>query len=279
MRKPNDLNYLLFIFPALLYVGYFSFYPAARAVYLSFQTPHSHFVLVNYKSLLYYGLSSAVLNTVALTVGALLIQLAIGLGAASILLREFRGKRVFSALVIIPMGVATVVAAVTFSFIFPPPPGGYANALLALLHLPQFNWYANTLASLFTVMVADSWKNTPIVTLILLAGMSGVSPDLYRAAEIDGAGAVRRFIHITLPNIRGSIAVALIIRGVSEFNIFALPLVLVGYRIPLLTTLTYEFYSSASIGDYYYSLASATILLAFVAAFILVVLKLGGGRR
>ncbi|BDC17230.1 hypothetical protein HS5_01200 [Acidianus sp. HS-5] len=175
---------------------------------------------------------------------------------------------------IIPMGVATIVAAITFSFIFQTT-GGYTNSFLHLLHLPTVNWYANKYISLLVVMISDSWKNTPIVMLILLSGMLSIPKDLYYAAALDGAGPIRRFFHITLPNLKKFIAIALIIRGVSEFNIFALPLVLIGYHPSLLTTLAYELYSTTTI---YLSSAAAVILLAFISVFIILNIKLSGRK-
>jgi trehalose transport system permease protein len=266
----------LFILPALIYVAYFSFYPALSAVYLSFQTPRQSFVLTNYEALFYYGLPRATVNTIILTLGALLVQFLLGFLVASILARELKPRRLLSTVFILPMGVATVVAAVTFSFIFRSV-GGFANGALHFFNLPDVNWYASNDMSLLTVVIADSWKNTPIVALILLAGMRAIPQEIYNSAAIDGAGTARKFLYITLPNMRNFIAIALIIRGVSEFNIFALPLILVGTsQMPLLTTLTYQFYSTSP--TIYYSLAAATVLLGFVMLFLFAVIRLGGAR-
>lgn len=270
----QNLKYLFFTIPAIIYVGIFAFYPSFDAVYFSFLNSRGQFTLANYKELFYFNICGTILNTVIVTVGALFIQLFLGLAIASILTREFRGKRAFSTLTIIPMGVATIVAAITFSFIFQTT-GGYTNSFLHLLHLPTVNWYANKYISLLVVMISDSWKNTPIVMLILLSGMLSIPKDLYYAAALDGAGPIRRFFHITLPNLKKFIAIALIIRGVSEFNIFALPLVLIGYHPSLLTTLAYELYSTTTI---YLSSAAAVILLAFISVFIILNIKLSGRK-
>ncbi len=270
----QNLKYLLLTLPAIIYVGVFAFYPSFNAIYLSFLNNSGQFTLANYKELFYFNIYGTILNTIIVTVGALLIQLFLGLAIASILTWEFRGKRVFSTLTIIPMGVATIVAAITFSFIFQTT-GGYANSFLHLLHLPTINWYANKYISLFVVMISDSWKNTPIVALILLSGMLSIPKDLYYAAALDGAGPIRRFFYITLPNLKKFIAIALIIRGVSEFNIFALPLVLIGYHPALLTTLAYELYSTTTV---YLSSAAAVILLAFISVFIILNIKLGAKK-
>ena len=79
--------------------------------------------------------------------------------------------------------------------------------------------------------------------------MSSISPDIYAAAKVDGAGAISRFIHITLPNLSGYIAIALIIRGISEFNIFAMALVI--FPHVLLTTLAFGLYTETFVGQSY----------------------------
>ncbi len=270
----EDLRYLFFTIPAIVYIGVFAFYPAFDAIFLSFIGSNGQFTLNNYKELFYFNIYGTIVNTIIVTIGALLIQLLLGLGVASILAREFRGKSFFSTLSIVPMGVATVVSAIAFSFIFQTA-GGYANTFITMLKIHPVNWYANSYISLLVVMIADSWKNTPIVALILLAGMMSIPKDLYYAASLDGAGAVKRFFYITLPNLKSYIAIALIIRGVSEFNIFALPLVLIGFHPLILTTLAYELYSTTTI---YLSSAAAVILLAFISVLIVLNIKLGGRR-
>ncbi|QKQ99050.1 sugar ABC transporter permease [Metallosphaera tengchongensis] len=270
------LTPFLLVLPAVGYIVAFSFFPTIDAVYLSFQDPHGGLSLHNYQELSYFNVGGAIVDTVLVTVGALLIQLALGFLVASVLSREFRGKKALSTAAIIPMGVATVVAAITFSFIFQTS-GGYANTVVHSILGTNVNWYQSSLSSLLVVMIADSWKNTPIVSLILLAGMSSIPRELYYSAAIDGAGPVRRFIHVTLPNLRSFIGVALILRGVQEFNIFALPLILVGDHPPLLTTLVYNLYTT-TFPEVGLALAAATVLLGFILVFMGVVIKLTGGR-
>lgn len=273
MRKDYLRSFLLVV-PAIAYIALFVVYPAARAVYFSFVLPDGKFSLYYYRFLESVGLETAIIDTIAVTVGALAVQLALALAIASLLTKEFRGKKAVSTILITPMGVATVVAAVTFSFIFEVT-GGYANSMLHLIGLRGINWYANDAMSLLVVILSDAWKNTPIVALILMAGMSSIPQDLYYAASVDGAGPLRRFFYITLPNLREFIAIALIIRGVQEFNIFALPLILIGYHPPLLTTLVYELYTTSfpAVGP---SLAAATVLLLFILAFLAVILRVRG---
>jgi trehalose transport system permease protein len=282
MAWRDQLVPLLFVVPALIFVGALTFYPAFDAVYLSFQTPILHDTLVNYEALSFYHINQVVEYTAVFTAGALAIQFGLGLAMALVLAQAFRGKTVVSTLLLLPIGFATTVAAVSFSFIFSPSTGGYADSFLRSIGLGAPYWYSLPTASfptasLVTVMISDSWKNTPLVMLILLAGLGTIPKSLYEAASVDGAGPIRRFLFVTLPNLRGFIAIALIIRGIQEFNVFAMFLFLAP-SVHVLSTLTYDLYSGPGLpaGD---SLAVASILLGFVAVFIVVVLIAGGRRR
>ena len=271
MRWKESYSTLLLIAPAIVYILYFSIYPTLTAIFESFQTPFASNTLSNYQGLLFFGLANAIGNTLIVSFGALAFQFFLAFLVAGLLAKEFRGKRAFMAVSILPWGVSTIVASFIFSNIFTVS-DGYMNSFLLLFGLPSVNWYSSYGSQILVLVLSDSWKNTPIVAMILLAGMTGISQEIYNAAAIDGAGPVRRFLHITLPNLRNFILIALVIRGISEFNIFALPLVLVGYNPPFLTTLAYEFYSTTS--SVYYSYAASTILLSVVLVFALVALKL-----
>lgn len=259
---------ILFIIPAVAYIVILSFYPSGYAVYGGFQTRIASYTLVNYQEIAQLHLVSSIYNTVIVTLTALGFQFLLGFAIATILTKEFFGKKAFSVLFLLPFGVATVVAGFVFSYIFTTNAGGYANSILVSLGFNQVNWVSSFWNGVLSLVIADSWKNTPIVALILLAGMNSISPDIYHQAIIDGAGPASRFLKITLPNLGGYIAIALIIRGVSEFNIFAMALLIFHYQ--LLTTITYSLYHTA--GTVYEAYASATVLLAFILVFTGIIL-------
>lgn len=268
----EDYTAYLLILPAVAYVVFFSFIPSIQAVFGSFQTPTKSFVLNNYQILLQgQDLHNSIFNTIVVTLAALAIQFILGMAIAAILMKEFRGKQFFQVGFMIPFGVATIVASYTFgeSNIFAIT-GGYANTILRTVGLPQLQWLTpkNYLLNVLSLVIADSWKNTPIVAIVLLAGMTTITPDIYAAATVDGAGSISRFFRITLPNLSNYIAIALIIRGVSEFNIFAMAQFLFPHKI--LTTLVFSFYGN--IGTRYLAYAVATVLLAFIIVFATFVL-------
>ncbi|GGM70336.1 ABC transporter permease [Thermogymnomonas acidicola] len=273
----DQYTYYLLILPAVAYIVILSFYPAALAVYKSFFSPHGVLGLSNYQSVVSQGLGTSIVDTVIVSLGALAIQFFHALGIAVVLTKKFAGKAAFSTIMILPFGVATVVSAFIFSTIFSAV-GGFANSFLRLLGLHAVNWYYSRFSEMGVVMFSDSWKNTPLVALIMLSGLSSLSPTIQEAALIDGAGPARRFWHVILPNVKSTLAIAMMIRGVSEFNIFALPLVLIGYHPILLTTLVYQNYNLYS-PTIYYAYAAAVILLIFILAFASVILVMGGVRQ
>ena len=271
----KHLVYFLFSLPAIAYVISLSIIPAFTVVYDSFLV-NGKLSTRNYQALPSYGLYSSIGNTLIVSVGALLIQLLLALAIAMVMVKPFKGSKIFSTIIIIPFGISTIVSAFIFSLIFQNV-GGFANGVLVFFGLRPVVWFSSSLSDLGIVMFSDFWKNTPLVALILYGGLSSVSPTLYEAASMDGAGPFNRFRHITLPAIAPLISIALLVRGVSEFNIFALPLVLIGYHPLILNTLVYENYSTLATRPISY--AAATVLLSIIMVYAIFVLKIGGARQ
>ena len=271
----KHLVYFLFSLPAIAYVISLSIIPAFTVVYDSFLV-NGKLSTRNYQALPSYGLYSSIGNTLIVSVGALLIQLLLALAIAMVMVKPFKGSKIFSTIIIIPFGISTIVSAFIFSLIFQNI-GGFANGVLVFFGLRPVVWFSSSLSDLDIVMFSDFWKNTPLVALILYGGLSSVSPTLYEAASMDGAGPFNRFRHITLPAIAPLISIALLVRGVSEFNIFALPLVLIGYHPLILNTLVYENYSTLATRPISY--AAATVLLSIIMVYAIFVLKIGGARQ
>jgi trehalose transport system permease protein len=265
-----------FVIPALVYVGYFAFYPMASTIVYSFQTPIEPFTLFNYQSNVQSGLYTWVSNTLWVTAGALALQFGLAFVIASLLSRPFRGKTAFAAIALLPIGIATVVAGYAFSQILPGDGTGYANSFLALFHLGPYYWLQSPSGALAAVVVADSWKNTSLVVIILVAGYAAIPRTLYQAAALDGAGPLRQFRYVTLPGLRSYIVVALLIRGAQEVNIFQLAYEMIGSYPQLLTVQVYLLYTSGE--GIYLASAVAAVLLGIVGIFVVLVLVLGSRR-
>ena len=144
---------------------------------------------------------------------------------------------------------------------------------LGWITLP-IDWTGSRWWALITVAVADAWKVTPLVMLILLAGLQAIPRQLYEAAHTDGAGPWQQFQCITLPLLRPAITMALIVRGVDAFRIFALPLALVGRNLPVLATYAYVEY--LEYGNQHTAAASSVILLLMIVLSVGTYLRLAG---
>ena len=146
---------------------------------------------------------------------------------------------------------------------------------LTFLDSPIY-WMSGGIKSLFMVALADAWKVTPLVMLILLAGLESIDKTLYKAARIDGAGTIYIFRRITLPLLFPAITAAVIIRGIDAFRIFALPLILMGQNLKVVGTYAYLEY--AEFNNPYTSAASSTILLFMILFAVLAYIKAVGAR-
>ncbi len=201
------------------------------------------------------------------------LELVLGLMVAMMMARRFRGRGIFRAIILLPLGIPVVVAASNMRYIFLS--SGYLNQALMDLNLisQPIDWLAEPLA-LFTVAMSDMWKVTPLVMLILLAGLESIPTELYEAAQVDGAGVWHRFRYVTLPLLRPAITSAVVIRGIDAFRIFAHPMGLgVGRTVPVLSTFGYYEYQRVY---YTTSAATSTILLVMILVTVVLYIRLAG---
>jgi trehalose/maltose transport system permease protein len=221
--------------PSLAVIALVAAYPIIYAIWLSLNeysviTPGlSRFVgLDNYAEAL--GSSefwAAMRTTVLFTVISVALELAIGLGMALVMHQAFRGRALLRAVVLVPWAILTVVTAITWRTIFEPELG-FVNTTLNALSLPggDLVWLGEEGYALGVMILADVWKTAPFMALLILAGLQGISEDLYDAAKVDGANAWQRFRGVTLPLLVPAITVALIFRTLDALRVFDLPYVL-----------------------------------------------------
>ncbi|HSN81504.1 MAG TPA: sugar ABC transporter permease [Polyangiales bacterium] len=157
----------------------------------------------------------ALLNTTLITVGSVSCELILGLAFALVMHRALVGLRLVRTALLIPYGIITVVAAMSWRFAFDPTTG-FVNALLGL----EGAWLAERWSAFFVIIQTEIWKTTPFMALLLLAGLTLVPDDLLHAARVDGANAVQRFFKVTLPLMRPVMLVALLFRTLDAFRIF-----------------------------------------------------------
>jgi ABC-type sugar transport system permease subunit len=163
----------------------------------------------------------ALIHTLGFTVVSVVIETVIGLGIALALNKSFRGRGLVRAAVLIPWAVPTVVSAELWRTMFDPQQG-FVNFLLTKLHLPLAGttWLDSTWTAWAAILIADAWRNTPFIAIVLLAGLQVIPSDIYEAAKIDGANAWQTFRRLTLPLLKPALMVALIFRTLQSFMIF-----------------------------------------------------------
>jgi multiple sugar transport system permease protein len=222
LRPETRLGWLLCA-PAVLAMLLVTAYPIVYAIWLSlfrfdlrFPDQRAFLGLDNYVTVLtsevwWQSLS----NTALLTLGSVSVELLLGFVFALIMHRALIGRAAVRVALLVPYGIVTVVAAMAWRFAFDPTTG-FVNALLDV----EGAWLTQRGSAFFVIIMAEVWKTTPFVALLLLAGLTLVPSELLDAARVDGASATQRFLHITLPLLRPAIAVALLFRTLDAFRIF-----------------------------------------------------------
>jgi len=263
---------ILFVIPLVLYILGFTLVPIIETILMGFKDRYTgEWTLDTYIKLISKpDFGQAVFNTISITFIEILIQIPIGLMIAMVLKKKFRGRGILRSLVLMPMGIPTLVSGVAMLYVFGTQ--GYLNELLyrtGFIDVP-ISWTSGGLRSLLVVAVADCWKVLPIVVLLLLAGLESISNDYYEAASIDGSSKWQTFKYITLPLLKPTITMTVILRAVDAFRIFELPQVLVGKSLPVLSTYAYEEFTYNNLNA---SGAASTILLFIIIIFVILYLK------
>ncbi|BCI83296.1 ABC transporter permease [Mycolicibacterium sp. TY66] len=216
------LAYLL-IAPAVLVMVAVAAYPVAYAVWLSLHRDNlaapaeTRFVgLDNYTTILtdHYWWTAFVV-TLGITVVSVAIEFVLGMALAVVMHRTMFGSAVVRTAILIPYGIVTVAASYSWYYAWTPGTGYLAN-LLPTGTAPL----TEQLPSLAIVVLAEVWKTTPFMSLLLLAGLVLVPRELLDAAEMDGASRWQRFAKVTLPLMKPAILVALLFRTLDAFRIF-----------------------------------------------------------
>jgi ABC-type sugar transport system permease subunit len=173
--------------------------------------------------------AAAVGHTVLFAAVSVPLELALGLLLALIMQAAVRGRGLVRVTALLPWAVPTVVAALVWRFMFDAQSGIVSGAARAIgLIGPSFDWFVDPIAAWVPIVLADVWKTTPFVAILLLAGLQTIDPALDEAARLDGAGPVRRFTSITLPLLWPTIIVAGAFRILDALRLFDLVYVMTG---------------------------------------------------
>lgn len=212
----------LLIAPALAAIGLVAIAPMAWTLWESL---HLHDLRMPWLGRPFIGLDNyveafsdprlrdAVLHTTSFVAVSVTLELLLGLVFALAMSRALRGRALIRVIVLMSWAVPTVVAAMIWRFLF---------------EGTEFNWFSHPLAAWVPIVLADAWKMTPFVALLLLAGLESIDGSLYDAAQMDGASAWRQFREITLPLLRPALLVAVLFRALDAFRVFDVIYVLTG---------------------------------------------------
>jgi multiple sugar transport system permease protein len=227
-RWANNHRKWLFAGPAMVFVAALIVFPVAWTVYLSLtdaegsvRAESSFIGLANYLDVLTDTdrFWPAALRTAIFTGGVLFFELVLGMAVALLLWRPFRGEKWVRVAILLPL-VATPVAVGMMWRLILDPNIGLANQVLGWVGIPPQPWLAGRGSALASTMFIDVWQWTPMVVLILLAGLTSLSDEPQEAARVDGATSWQRFRFITLPLLMPTVVVAVLLRGIDALKTF-----------------------------------------------------------
>jgi trehalose transport system permease protein len=218
--------------------------PALEGLALSFDAHGPS--LANYRALAGDPMFwRALANNLIVPAGSLVLEFAIALGLALFLTSRRRPGAIVEIAAILPFAIPEIVMLALARYIFIP--RGYLNGALIAGGAPALEWIRpGSALAIVTVIAVDAWHVTPVVMLILMAGLETIPPEVYEAARLDGAGPFATFRYITLPLLVPALAAALVVRGVDALRIFSTTLVLTGAEgVPVLSSYSYQMWTDA----------------------------------
>lgn len=275
MNLPKTKLAYLFLLPGILLILVFSFIPFTDTIITSFQNaklilPKERFAGAdNYQDILtdtrfWYSL----FITLFYTFVSICLEAVLGLCFALIMNRLSPKSNFLRVLILIPWTIPTVVTARIWQWMFDYNLG-IINYLFEILGLYRVNWLGKPFLAFFSIVIADVWKTAPFVAIIVLAGLSAIPQEIYKASAIDGANSWQRFRYITLPLILPIVGVAIMFRAIDALRIFDLVYVLTGGG-PGGSTETLSVYAYKLFfykGDFGQGSATSVIILLLVAGF------------
>src|SRR3954462_7047574 len=275
--RGGGLSTLLFALPMLVIFGIFSWAPIVKAVVMSFQRTNlittSWVGLQNFQRVFEDPvLPIAVRNTAYFALLALIFGYPVPLIAAVLMSEARRAKGLYSALAYLPVVVPPVVAVLLWKFFYDPRPDGVFNTIIGWVGIPPQPWLQSAASAMPSLVLEATWAAAGGSIIIYLAALLSVPPELYDAAEVDGASIWQKIRHVTLPQLRAVLFVTLILQLIATAQLFTEPFLFTGGG-PANSTMTvllliyhYAFQNSLG-GEYGMAAALSVMLAAFLAVF------------
>jgi multiple sugar transport system permease protein len=220
---------------------------------------------------------SALLTTFLFTTTAVVVQTVLGVGIALLLHRPFRGRPVVRTLLLFPLVATPVAVALIFVLLYQPQLG-LLNQLLEPLGIGPVEWVANSSLALWSLVIADTWQWTPLIALIVLAGLTALPQWPFEAAAVDGATRLQTVRYVTLPLLTPTIIVAVTLRAIDALKTFDMIMVITGGG-PGFATETVNIYAYRTTFQYQQLGYSASLLITFLVVIAAVTFILLSFRR
>ncbi len=279
---------ITFVIPAFVLLAIFMLYPIGYVIWLGFQKwdllGSPVFVgLDNYNAILFGALASDFLKSVYVTILFVVLavpaQVGLGLWFAVLLERELRGRAFFRSAYFFPMVVSFVAAGIAFQWIFDPQVG-MIQSILSTFGLSMPNWHADGFWGMIVVVIMNTWKVAGFSMILYLAGLQGISSELYEAAEIDGVRTGwQRFRYISWPLLVPTTTLLLVTNTIGSFQAFVPFFVMTnGGPAGDTTTIVYFIYNYFTTNTGISS-AAATLFLIFVLSITVVQLTVTRRRE
>jgi ABC-type sugar transport system permease subunit len=209
-------------------------------------------------------------NTTAITVVCIILETLLGVAMALIMAKAFKGRAIVRAGILVPWAIPTIVSALMWKLIFDS--SGVMNRIIG----SEVLWLADTGASFWAIVIADTWKTAPFIGLLTLAGLQTIPAEVYEAAKVDGATTWQQFTKITLPLVKPTLVVAVLFRTLDTLRMFDLPYGMVGagkYRVETLSIFSYLEATQTRYGP---AAAYAIVLFLYVLLVAFVFVKVLG---
>jgi multiple sugar transport system permease protein len=237
----KPLEPYLLMAPALLFLLAFLGWPILGALGVAFQTAAGRWTLANVQQLFHdTDFELAVRNTLLLLVIVIPLELVVALTMAVLAQTRLRGRGFFLYVWSFPLAISDLAAGLVWLSIFTQ--HGYLNSMLQELHVTPhpvgFLDFDNLPGLVAAVVLAETWRSISLVMVVIMSGIQSIPVELGEAAAILGASAWRRFREVTLPLLKPTVQVALILRTTAAFQVFAVVLALTGSGLPVLATRT-----------------------------------------
>lgn len=267
--------HILFPLPAVTFVVVMMLFPVLYTFFLSFTNwnltsgmPLTVVFLRSYQRIIQEPRFIAALGrTFSFTLMAVSVETVLGMIIALILNREFKGKGLAKLIMLLPL-VSTPVAIGIVWNLFYDPTIGLANFVLTRLGLPRMAWVGSARTVLPSLALVDIWQWTPMIALILLAGLASLSTEPYESARVDGASEWQIFWHVTLPMVMPTLLTAVILRSIDALKTFDIIYAMTGggpgYSSETLNIMAFKYSFE------YFRMGQASVILVFL--FILVLL-------